>query len=242
MRLSATLHLPALALLVLLIWPVQAGARQVSTTASLRARPVKLSSVRGRLRLLRCGARRAYKRMAGSFEYQTRSMCGPTSLANVLNAGERGRASHTQFSVLRRSGKSLALVRGEAPRPDGTIPPRGFTLQELHGVLRRYRPDAAIRPVRSDASPARIKAELAGALAGSGLVVVNFDRRALGQQGRGHFAPLGAYDARSDSFLVMDVNRKRGWTWIDADALIAAMGQKTVESRGYLVTGAGRPR
>ncbi len=37
-------------------------------------------------------------------------------------------------------------------------------------------------------------------------MIVNDRREAVGQKGGGHISPLGAYDAASDSFLVLDVN------------------------------------
>ena len=37
-------------------------------------------------------------------------------------------------------------------------------------------------------------------------VLINFDRRALGQPGGGHFSPIGSYAEREDAFLVMDAS------------------------------------
>ena len=49
--------------------------------------------------------------------------------------------------------------------------------------------------------------------------------------------PLGAYDAASDSFLVLDVNpAAAGWVWMPTTALIGAMRTfDTVENRGYVL-------
>jgi Phytochelatin synthase len=40
----------------------------------------------------------------------------------------------------------------------------------------------------------------------SDYAIVAYQRKAVGQPGFGHISPLGAYDAQSDSFLVLDVN------------------------------------
>jgi hypothetical protein len=68
-------------------------------------------------------------------------------------------------------------------------------------------------------------------------VIVNYARKELGQKGGGHISPLGAYDTRSDSFLVMDVNpNAAGWVWVTTEALVRAMRTfDTVENRGYLL-------
>ena len=55
-------------------------------------------------------------------------------------------------------------------------------------------------------------------------VVINFDRKGLGQVGGGHFSPLGAYHAATDSFLVLDVAKyKYPPVWVGADTLFGAM-------------------
>jgi hypothetical protein len=68
-------------------------------------------------------------------------------------------------------------------------------------------------------------------------VLVNYARKALGQVGAGHISPLGAYDAKSDSFLILDVNPyKAPWVWVKSKDLIAAMRTfDTVENRGYIL-------
>lgn len=58
----------------------------------------------------------------------------------------------------------------------------------------------------------------------SSRIVVNYHRAAAGQVGGGHFSPIGAYDAASDSFLILDVARyKYPPMWISADRLYEAM-------------------
>jgi hypothetical protein len=68
-------------------------------------------------------------------------------------------------------------------------------------------------------------------------VVVNYRREAVGQSGGGHISPLGAYDAASDSFLVLDVNpAAAGWVWMPTATLVRGMRSfDTVENRGYVI-------
>jgi hypothetical protein len=67
-------------------------------------------------------------------------------------------------------------------------------------------------------------------------VAVNYLRSAAGQEGGGHISPLGAYDAESDSFLVLDVNPDNtGWVWMPAATLIKGMRTfDKFENRGYI--------
>lgn len=68
-------------------------------------------------------------------------------------------------------------------------------------------------------------------------LLVNYTRKTLEQDGGGHISPLGAYDEKSDSALVMDVNsNKADWVWVTLDLLYASMATfDTVENRGYLL-------
>jgi hypothetical protein len=92
--------------------------------------------------------------------------------------------------------------------------------------------------VDASTSDEAIRAGIAGALQRAGTyVIVNYRREAVGQRGGGHISPLGAYDAESDSFLVLDVNPGiAGWVWMPTRLLVNGMRTfDTVENRGYVV-------
>jgi len=57
-----------------------------------------------------------------------------------------------------------------------------------------------------------------------GRVLVNYDRETVGQEGGGHFSPIGAYDEDRDAFLVMDVAKfKYPAAWIAVETLFDSM-------------------
>jgi hypothetical protein len=70
-------------------------------------------------------------------------------------------------------------------------------------------------------------------------VIVNFNRASLGQEGGGHFSPLVAYDAASDSFLILDVARyKYPPAWVafqDLDTSMRTLDPDSGLSRGVLI-------
>ena len=83
-----------------------------------------------------------------------------------------------------------------------------------------------------------IRADLVGNLKRRGdYVIVNYQRKAVGQQGPPHISPLSAYDDQSDSFLVLDVNpASASWMWMPIATLIKGMRTfDTVENRGYIL-------
>ena len=116
--------------------------------------------------------------------------------------------------------------------------------QEQAKMMAAARAEAEAIVARSRADAEALREELKQNLKTEGdYVIVNYFRPALGQQGGGHISPLAAYDAKSDSFLVMDVNSTdQRWVWVKASALFASMRTPDVqENRGYLLVKEGQP-
>jgi len=62
-------------------------------------------------------------------------------------------------------------------------------------------------------------------------VLVNYDRDEVGQDGGGHWSPVGSYSEKWDAFLIVDVAKyKYPPVWIPAERLFAAMA--TVDNCG----------
>ena len=78
-----------------------------------------------------------------------------------------------------------------------------------------------------------------GAKTPNDVLVVNYSRKSLGQKGWGHFSPVGAYHAESDSVLILDVAaHKYAHTWVPTEALWSAMKTPDSDSgknRGYAI-------
>ena len=71
-------------------------------------------------------------------------------------------------------------------------------------------------------------------------VIINYLRKAIGQEKGGHISPLAAYDKETDMFLILDVARyKYPPVWVKAAELFGAMNtvDKDNESktRGYIL-------
>lgn len=115
----------------------------------------------------------------------------------------------------------------------------GMQLRQLHDSLVALGLTSEIHVVADDTPDDTVRAAMVANLErADDYVIVNYSRKVLDQDGGGHISPLGAYDAESDSFLVLDVNPNRGktWAWVPARRLIAAMRTKdTNENRGFLL-------
>lgn len=156
---------------------------------------------------------------------------------------ELGFERYTQNNVFNRSEKPRAGVLG-APYKDsetGELLEKsyGFSLKDLSKLLKSHGASVLVRKISSLENKESLKAELIDNLARRGdFIIINYCRKTVFQPGGGHFSPLGAYDKRSDSFLVMDVNpNKAGWIWVKADLLLRAMSPMSVskQARGYLM-------
>jgi len=227
---------------------------------------VPFASDEGLARLGRSGAKVDFAALANQFEAQYNgAFCGPTSAAIVLNTVKSRSADltrdhtrlrkedvqfmpagadpivprFTQDSVIDRGPKTRAQVLGE-PIIIGSKQVRdfGYQLRQFDAMLRANGLVTTVVVVDDARSDLAIRADLQGNLArGGDYVIVNYRREAVGQQGGGHISPLGAYDAASDSFLVLDVNpAAAGWVWMPAATLVRGMRTfDTVENRGYVL-------
>lgn len=231
---------------------------------------VSFSSEEGLARIARAVGRVDFPVLANQFEAQSNvAFCGPTTAAIVLNAvhgrspdlprdRSRLRADdlrhlpsgadpsvprYTQDNVIERGAKTRAQVLGEPRVVDGKpIRDFGYQLRQFDELLRAHGLVTALTVVDDGRSEPEMRAELVHNLQQQGdYVVVNYRRGEVGQQGGGHISPLGAYDERSDSFLVLDVNpASEGWVWMPAATLFKGMRTfDTVENRGYILI---RPR
>jgi len=90
---------------------------------------------------------------------------------------------------------------------------------------------------------ATFRTAIASAAGGDGVLVVSYDRSALGQTGSGHFSPVGGYHRARDLALILDVARfKYPPHWVSVERLWLAthpIDPATGRARGFLVF---RPR
>ena len=123
------------------------------------------------------------------------SVCGPTSLVNVLHSL---RQSATQDSVLQGTGFSTVM---------GYLP-EGLTLDQLADIARQklQRKVTVLR----DLDLAAFREQMTHVNDPARRYVINFSRGPLFGSGGGHHSPIAAYLNQEDLVLVIDVNKKYG--------------------------------
>lgn len=236
------------------------------TSAQVVPSLVPFNTEEGLARLSRSVAKADFPALANQFEAQSNmAFCGPTSAAIVLNALYAGskdlprdrsrlRAEDllsapkdwdlsvprfTQDNVIGKGRKTRAQVLGEPVMVEGKLrSDPGYQLRQLDEMLRAHGLLTRLVVVDEARTEAQVRADLIDNLQHAGdYVLVNYRRDAIGQRGGAHISPLGAYDIKTDAFLIMDVNPSNaGWVWVPVATLIKGMRTfDTVENRGYIL-------
>lgn len=112
----------------------------------------------------------------------------------------------------------------------------GINLFTLNQVIQRFGLKSDVF-FASDLSRNELRALLKNALSDQKLIIVNFLRSALRQQGGGHHSPIAAYDEKTDRVLLLDVARyKYPAYWVRIDDLWSAVNTKDKDmSRGFII-------
>lgn len=144
---------------------------------------------------------------------------------------------YTQNTVLTKSPKSRLEIMG---KPNKTLSKNdyGLQLEQFADLVKSNGAHIKIFELDKLKDINAVKENIIKALdKKDNYVVINYTRKGVEQQGGGHFSPVAAYDQKTDSFLVMDVNSaKYPWAWLDADLLIKSMNTKDIDAyRGYAV-------
>ena len=227
---------------------------------------VLFNSDEGIARLTRANAKVDFAALANQFEPQSNvTFCGPTTAAIVLNAVRSGSRDlprdrsrlnpddlrylpsgfdptvprFTQDNVIGKGPKTRSRVLGEPFTVNGQqVRDFGYQLRQFDELLRAHDLVTRLVVVDDKKPDEEVRTDFVENLKRPGdYVIVNYRREEVGQRGGGHISPLGAFDAESDSVLVLDVNpASAGWVWMPLTTLIKGMRTfDTVENRGYIL-------
>ncbi|MBV9978273.1 MAG: phytochelatin synthase family protein [Hyphomicrobiales bacterium] len=217
-----------------------------SETLRLPDNLVGFSSRDGESYFAESDAREAYFPLASNFLTQkTQSYCGVASIVMVLNALNIPAPAVPEYEPYRTfTQDNLLTPRTDAVLPRDVLARQGMTLDQIGGIL-------LTQPVQAEVHhAAQSSVDEFRSLARSYLgqpghfVLINYLRRMIGQESGGHISPLGAYDGKTDRFLVLDVARyKYPPVWVKTSDIFGAMNTQDSDNenktRGFvLVTAA----
>ena len=198
----------------------------------LPANLISLESKLGQELLAESNFRDDFPILQKNFVSQSRrAFCGVASSVIVVNSLHDSRLSVTQATLFNQAASQvihpLKVTFG------------GMTLAQLNDILQAnqlttkkiYADEFNIKQFRS-----LIRENLKNS---NDFIVVNYQRKALGQAGGGHISPIAAYHQASDRFLIMDVAAYRyPPVWVKSEQLW--MGMNAVDSvsnrsRGFII-------
>jgi len=141
----------------------------------------------------------------------------------------------TQIDIFNACTKANVISNaGGGPGIDGVLtPPYGLNMEQVASLLQCHlhstkTNDWKVTIQNVDATHqtvGKMKFDLKNALADSNSrILVNYDRTAIGQNGGGHWSPVGSYSERQDTFLLLDVAKyKYPPVWVPSDRLFDGM-------------------
>lgn len=173
------------------------------------------------------------------------TFCAIASMAAVLNSLDVERpADPVRYPYPYFTQENLFILSNQKIRSFEEVVTSGLDLAQIAGFL-EHMSVTAHAVFAEEASVDEMRALIREALAAPQVrAIVNYDRAVLGQAGSGHVSPIGAYDAETDSVLVLDVARyKYPPVWIPMALLHKAMLSKdsaSNRSRGIVVVESGQ--
>jgi hypothetical protein len=202
---------------------------------------IALESPAGRELLAESAFIADYERLAANFVSQSRpAFCGVASSVITLNALRNPTPPLDQSTFFTDSASKI--------KDPLRVTLSGMALGQLADFLRAHGAEATV-VYASDTDIDSFRSIARRNLMTSGdFVLVNYQRAELGQVEMGHISPLAAYNAETDSFLILDVAAyKYPPVWVSTedlwDAMSASVGSSP-RTRGFIVVregAAGRP-
>ncbi len=192
--------------------------------------------------LLESDALEPYFPLSANFLTQkNQAYCGIASIVMVLNALEVPAPASPEYEPYRTFTQDNFLdERTEAVLPREVLSKQGITLDEIGRLLALHPVEAMVHHA-SDSSVEKFRTVVQDYLSQEDrFVIVNYLRKAIGQEKGGHISPLAAYDTETDRFLILDVSRyKYPPVWVTAPELFAAMNTTDADNqnrtRGFVL-------
>lgn len=196
-----------------------------SQTLPLPDHLIPLTSAAGQILLRDSEALADYVPLTSQFVTQVnQAFCGVASTVMVLNALEIPAPLAPEWERNYFTQENVFNERTEAVIARDAIARQGLTLAELAGILETYPVSAEIYH-GGDVSLEEFRQLMRTNLeTPDSYVLINYLRRAIGQESGGHISPIAAYDADTDQFLILDVSRyKYPPVWVQAETLWASI-------------------
>lgn len=211
-----------------------------ASRSPLALTPLPLTGVAGQTLLMQSRQRADYGPLMQEFLTQASlSFCGVASAVMVLNSLQVPAPPASGYGPYHFWTQDNLFQVGEGGPDAGSVLRRGMTLEQLGDLLAGRGLAATV--IHADGLELEdlrrlVRRSLADP---EDRLLVNYDRREVGQTGGGHISPLAAYDDTGDRVLILDVARYRyPAAWVPLRQLWLAMRSRdpaSGRSRGLVM-------
>jgi hypothetical protein len=208
---------------------------------------ITLNSSEGEQLLLESKTREDYWPLSLQFVSQKNgAYCGVASSVMVLNALAVPAPSAPELGPYKTfTQENFFNEQNQKVLPAEVVSRQGMTLDQLSKLLEAYPVKTEIH--HGDQSSLEEFRKIAANILKepNNFVLVNYLRKAIGQETGGHISPLAAYSEKTDRFLILDVSRyKYPPVWVKTAELWKSMNTMDTDSgktRGFIVVSALKP-
>lgn len=207
--------------------------------SSLPANLVSINSSQGSAYLLASKNKDIFIPLLSQFVTQiNQAYCGVASSVMILNALQIPAPVDKAYAPYPYFTQDNFFTPNMTVSPD-FVAHHGMTLDQLANALSQF-PIKVTIIYGNDVSLAQFRQTMLATMAKpNAMIIVNFLRSTLHQEGHGHFSPVAAYNAESDSFLILDVARYRYPAfWVKTQEMwqaIRTIDPESKKSRGLVV-------
>jgi hypothetical protein len=202
---------------------------------------INLNSTEGEKLLMESKALQDYFPLTIQFVTQkNQAYCGVASSIMVLNAIAIPAPEAPEYAPYRLfTQDNFFNTQTQKVVTSEVVSRRGMTLDQLGKLLESYPVKAEVHHA-GDLTLEEFRTLVVKNLQEpKNFVLVNYLRKAIGQETGGHISPLAAYNQKTDRFLILDVSRyKYPPVWVKAEELWKAMATVDSDSgktRGFVL-------
>lgn len=218
-----------------------AGGALFAQTLPLPRNLINFNSAEGEKLLLESPALQDYFPLSIQFVTQkNQAYCGVASSVMVLNALAIPAPEAPEYGTYHLftqdnffNAQTQNVVAAEV------VAQKGMTLDQLGKLLESYQVKVEVHH-GGDVTLDEFRSMVVNNLQETGnFVLVNYLRKAIGQETGGHISPIAAYNKETDRFLILDVSRyKYPPVWVKASELwqaIATVDSDSGKTRGFVL-------
>lgn len=219
-----------------------ASGSVLAQTLPLPRNLITFSSAQGEQLLLASKAREDYWPLSIQFVTQNnQAYCGVASMVMVLNALSIPAPVAPEYSphhVFTQANFFNNEQTRKVIAPE-VVSQKGMTLDQLGQLLGSYSVKVKVYHAGQTSLEDFRKLVAENLKQENNFVLVNYLRKAIGQEKGGHISPIAAYNEQTDRFLILDVSRyKYPPVWVKAADLwqaMATMDSESGKTRGFVL-------